>query len=91
MVFDWDANKNEWLNKKRNISFEQIVVAVEAGDLLEVQTHPNQARHSHQVVMLMKIDDYVCAVPTNVQEDVFFMKTAYPSRKYTVMYLPKRR
>ena len=91
MVFDWDADKNEWLNKERNISFEQVVVAVEAGDLLEVLTHPNQARYAHEIVMLVKIDDYVYAVRTDMQEDVYFMKTAYPSRKYTAMYLPKRR
>ena len=59
------------LNKERNISFEQIVVAVEAGDLLEVLTHPNQARYAHQIVMLVKIDDYIYAVPTVVEEDVF--------------------
>jgi len=91
MVFDWDSDKNKWLKKERDISFEQIVVAVEAGDLLQVLAHPNQTRYAHQVVMLVKIDDYVYAVPTVVQKDVLFMKAAYPSRKYTAMYLPKRR
>lgn len=91
MVFDWDADKNNWLKKERKISFEQLVVVVEAGDLLEVLTHPNQSRYSHQIVMLVKIDDYVYAVPTVVQKDVYFMKTAYPSRKYTAMYLSERR
>jgi len=90
MVFDWDSDKNEWLRKERDISFEQIVVAVESGDLLEVLAHPNQERYGHQIVMLVKIDNYVYAVPTVVQKDVFFMKTAYPSRKYTAMYLPER-
>ncbi|HMK55918.1 MAG TPA: DUF4258 domain-containing protein [Dissulfurispiraceae bacterium] len=88
MVFDWNTDKNEWLRKERDISFEQIVVAVESGDLLEVLAHPNQGRYGHQIVMLVKIEDYVYAVPTVVQKDVFFMKTAYPSRKYTAMYLP---
>ena len=74
MVFDWAADKNGGLNMEINISFEQIVVAVEAGDLLEVLTHPNQARYANQIVMLAKIDDYVYAVPTVVQKDVYSMK-----------------
>ena len=59
--------------------------------MLEVLTNPNQAQYAHQIVMLVKIDDYVYAVRTDMQEDVYFMKTAYPSRKYTAMHLPKRR
>ena len=74
MVFDWAADKNGGVNMEINISFEQIVVAVEASDLLEVLAHPNQARYANQIVMLAKIDDYVYAVPTVVQKDVYSMK-----------------
>jgi hypothetical protein len=42
-------------------------------------------------VLLVRINDYVYAVPTVIKEEEFFLKTIYPSRKYTDLYLPDNR
>ena len=91
MRFDWDEEKNERLKKERNVSFERVVISIESGNLLDILEHPNQKDHSGQMLILIKIDDYAWVVPSLMKEDVFFFKTAFPSRKYTQIYLPEAR
>ena len=91
MQFDWDEEKNEKLKKERNISFERIIISIESGNLLDVLEHPNQKIHSGQILIILKIDDYAWVVPSVLEKDVFYLKTAFPSRKYTQIYLPEAR
>jgi uncharacterized DUF497 family protein len=42
--FRWNPEKNEALTADRGISFESVVVAIESGGLLDILTHPNQAK-----------------------------------------------
>lgn len=42
------AEKNTWLKENRSISFEEIIAAIEVGNLLEVIEHPNQVRYPKQ-------------------------------------------
>ena len=41
MKFEWNPEKNEWLKKNRNISFEQIIFHLGQGDIWEIADHPN--------------------------------------------------
>ena len=56
--FRWDADKNELLIQERSVSFEQITVAVENGDLLQVVQHPNITKYPRQKIMVVGIDGY---------------------------------
>lgn len=85
--FRWSGEKNEALVIDRGISFESIVVAIEAGGLLDVVAHPNRARYPRQRVMVVALDDYVYLVPYVEEQDYFFLKTVIPSRKATRDYL----
>ncbi len=87
MLFRWDNDKNAQLKKERNVSFEQVLVAIESDNLIDILDHPDKEKHPNQVLMLVSINDYVYAVPTVIEKDEFFMKTIYPSRKYTERYL----
>jgi uncharacterized DUF497 family protein len=87
MLFRWDNDKNAQLRKERNVSFEQVLVAIESDNLVDILDHPDKEKHPNQVLMLVSINDYVYAVPTVIEKDEFFMKTIYPSRKYTERYL----
>lgn len=91
MVFSWDNKKNEQLRKDRNISFEQVVIAIDSDNLVDILDHPNKEKYPNQVLILVSINDYVYAVPTVIKEDEFFLKTIYPSRKYTERYLGDKR
>ena len=43
--FVWSPEKNEQLMAERTLCFEAVVVAIEAGALLDVLEHPNPARY----------------------------------------------
>jgi hypothetical protein len=83
MVFRWDPQKNALLMRERGLSFEQIALAVEGGDLLQVIEHPNAAKYPNQKIMIVAMDGYAFLVPFVQEEDGYFLKTIIPSRKAT--------
>lgn len=85
--FRWSSEKNEAVKAERGISFESIVVSIEAGGLLDILAHPNQAKYPRQRVLVVACDNYVYLVPFVEEEDYFFFKTVIPSRKATRDYL----
>jgi uncharacterized DUF497 family protein len=87
--FRWNAAKNEALKAARGISFEAIVVAIEAGRLLDIVAHPNPARYPRQRVLVVSAGGYVHLVPFVEEVDHYFLKTIIPSRKATRDYLRK--
>lgn len=88
-IFDWNEDKNRWLKHERGVSFEQIVFCVENGKLLDVIKHPNQNKYSEQRFYVVDVNNYVYIVPYVEKENVIFLKTIFPSRKYTKIYLPQ--
>ena len=91
MVFDWNEEKNRQLKKERGLGFERAVLAIEEGRVLDVLEHPNKERYGNQVLVILEIDGYAYVVPAVRAEDYWFLKTIFPSRKYTEQYLPEAR
>ena len=85
--FRWDHVKNEQLKSERHISFEEIVLALEADGLLDVTQHPNRRRYAHQQMFIVAVNQYAYLVPFVEAADYLFLKTAIPSRKATRDYL----
>ena len=73
--------ENEQLMAERRICFEAIVVAIEAGELLDVLEHPNQARYPGQRILVVRLNGYVHLVPYAESDDHLFLKTIIPSRR----------
>jgi uncharacterized DUF497 family protein len=86
-IFSWNNEKNALLKAERQISFEEIVLYIELGFLLEVLEHPNQEKYKGQKVFVVQVDDYVYLVPFIETEKEVFLKTIIPSRKATRKYL----
>ena len=86
-TFRWGAEKSEQLKQERGVSFEQMVVAIEAGGLLDILAHPNLARYPDQRLMVVASDGYAYLVPFVEEADHYFLKTVIPSRKATRDYL----
>ena len=82
MIFDWNNEKNIMLKRDRNISFERIIVAIEQDNLLDILEHPNKEKYPNQLLLLVEIDGYVYVVPCVLENDVCFLKTIFPSRKF---------
>ena len=85
--FRWSPEKNEQLQLDRGISFENMVVAIESGGLLDILAHLNLAKYPKQKMLVVASDGYAYLVPFVEEDDHFFLKTVIPSRKATRDYL----
>lgn len=85
--FDWDARKNEQLKSEREISFEDVLVAIEEGRLLDVVVHTNARRYPNQKIFVVAVSEYAYLVPFVEDEEKIFLKTIIPSRKATRKYI----
>ena len=85
IVFEWNEEKNLFLSEERNISFEDVIFALKNDRLLDIILSPT---HKGQKCFVVKINKYAYVIPyVNVHETKYFLKTIYPSRKYTKIYL----
>ena len=84
--YQWNAEKNAQLKAERGVSFEQVVMHIEGGDLLDVYEHPNQARYPGQQLLVVRVGEYACVVPFVETAEGRFLKTIIPSRKATRKY-----
>jgi len=87
-IVRYSFEKNELLKKDRRVSFSDVVLAIENGDLLDDITHPNKERYPNQdiFIIFIKIKNYVYLVPYVETEEEIFLKTIIPSRKMTKKY-----
>jgi uncharacterized DUF497 family protein len=85
--FSWNEEKNELLLSERHISFEDIILYIEKGFLLDLLEHPNPEKYPGQKIFVVQVEEYVYLVPFVENEGEVFLKTIIPSRKATKRYL----
>ena len=85
--FDWSSEKSESLGRVRGMFFEDIVICIQNGHVLDVIRHPDRDRYLGQNIIVLNVDGYVWLVPYVKQKGVRFLKTIMPSRKATREYL----
>ena len=88
--YRWEQKKNDRLKAERGISFEQVVMHIERGDVLDIYEHPNQKRYQNQQILVVKIEEYAYLVPFIESTEGRFLKTIMPSRKATRHYLGEK-
>lgn len=75
----WNLLKSERLKRARGASFEELVHS----KLIAVKRHPSRLQ---QDIMLFEYKGYIWVVPYVMSGHEVFLKTLYPSRKYTKRY-----
>jgi uncharacterized DUF497 family protein len=86
-IFRWDNEKNELLKRIRGVCFEQVVLLMERGEVLDTIEHQNQEKYPWQKIAVVMIDTYVYLVPYVENNEEIFLKTIIPSRKATNKYV----
>jgi hypothetical protein len=84
--FNWSAEKNEELKKSRNISFEEIILAIYEGHIIDIYEHPNKSLYQGQRIYVVDLNEYLYLVPFVETEKEIFLKTIIPSRKAVKKY-----
>ncbi len=84
----YSLEKNEVLKKQRNVSFEDVILSLENGKLLDDIEHPNKEKYPNQniFIILIEIKNYVYLVPYLEDEKSIFLKTIIPSRQMNKKY-----
>ena len=89
-TFAWNNEKNRLLKSERQVCFEDVIISIEMGFLLDILEHPNQDKYKGQKIFVVQIGDYVYLVPMLENETEIFLKTIIPSRKANKKYLKGR-
>ena len=84
---DWNPEKNKLLKSERGVGFEDVVIRLINGNVLETLDHPDQEKYPNQRIHVLDINGYVYLVPFVEYENGIFLKTIIPSRKATKNYL----
>ncbi len=84
---DWDEEKNKQLRSEREVSFEDVIVAIDQNMILDILEHPNKKKYGHQKILVVNIYNYAYLVPFVEDEQKIFFKTIIPSRQATKKYL----
>jgi len=85
--FRWSHEKNQQLKVQRNVSFEEVVLAIEADGLLDIVKHSDPGRYLNQRMFVVTVEQYAYLVPFVEEAEYYFLKTVIPSRKVTRDYL----
>lgn len=83
----FNEDKNQLLKATRGIGFDEILIFIQNGNILDNLKHP-AAERPNQRLYLIKIEEHVYVVPYVIDKSKheIFLKTIYPSRKYTNLY-----
>jgi hypothetical protein len=84
----YSLEKNEILKSQRDISFEDVILALENGKLLDDIEHPNKEKYPNQniFIILVEIKNYIYLVPYIEDNTSIFLKTIIPSRQMNKKY-----
>lgn len=83
----YDEQKNLKLKKERGVCFDNVITAISDGKILDIIPHHNKKEHPNQMILIIEINDYAYLVPYLEEEDLLVLKTVFPSRKFTKLYL----
>ncbi|SMN15944.1 hypothetical protein CRYPA_1892 [uncultured Candidatus Thioglobus sp.] len=89
----WDTTKAKILRSdvsRGNIGFEDCIVALEENRVLDDIENPSK-KYSNQRMFILGINNYAYVVPYIETRDEIFLKTVFPSRKHTAMYLTENK
>lgn len=80
-IFNWSEEKNKTLKEKRGVSFEEVIIAIDKGDLLEIIPNPSK-NFKNQSCFIVSINGYPYTVPYIENENEIFLKTIHADRRY---------
>lgn len=83
-TINFSEEKNQLLKATRGIGFDEVIQHLKDGDLLADKIHVAKGR-SHQRLYVVKVGDYAYVIPyvINLQSREIYLKTVYPSRRFT--------
>jgi len=87
MIYTYSSEKNLKLMEERDIGFDEVIAAIENGQVLDILENHQREKYRNQRVFVISVKDYVYLVPyVEDDEGNVFLKTIIPSRKAKKQY-----
>ena len=87
-IYIFSPEKNLALIEERNISFDEVIAAIENDQILDIVEHPNKQKYGKQKMYVIWVKEYVYLVPFVIDTNGdIFLKTIIPSRKEKRKYI----
>ncbi len=91
-IYIFSPEKNLALIEERNISFDEVIAAIENGQILDIVEHANKQKYGNQKIYVIWVKEYVYLVPFVIDTNGdIFLKTIIPSRKAKRKYIQEKR
>ena len=85
--YRFNEEKDRLLKTQRGFGFKTIIKHIEKGNVVKVINNPNKQKYPKQKMYLIKMKNKIVIVPFIEEINYNFLKTIYPSQKYTKKYL----
>ena len=82
MEFNFNGEKNKLLFEERGITFQNVVDAIYNKGVLADFPHPNSVKYPDQRILVVEINQYTYCVPYVENDEIIFLKTIFPNRKF---------
>lgn len=79
--YTWSEIKDAKLRQERGLSFLDVMSALERDDIIYFGAHYDSKRQN-QILLVVLISEYPHVVPAIPNDDGFFLKTIFPSRRF---------
>lgn len=89
--FKFSEDKDKVIRGLRGISFRDVINELSNDGIIDDIAHPNKTKYPHQQLFIIKIHNYIYAVPyvINIKDGSYFLKTVYPDRRLQKKYEKK--
>lgn len=77
----WYDSKNGLLKRERNITFEDIELAISQGNTSFIQRHHNIDKYPTQQILYIEVNECIYSVPFEENENEIFLKTIFKTNK----------
>lgn len=74
-----NEEKNDLLKARRDISFEDVILSLQSGKLLDVISHFNLSKYPNQKLFIITIQNYIYYVPFVEDEEIDLCQLLRPS------------
>jgi hypothetical protein len=88
----WNEEKGRALAEdeaRGRVGFEECIAAIAAGRIVDVVAIPS-LNHPSQRMFILAIRNHAYCVPFVESDAEIFLRTVFPSRKFTAIYLPEQ-
>jgi len=78
----WNNEKNAKLKRERGIGFEDVLVKINNGDVLDIMDNPNKRKYPNHKVFIWRLTNIFTMCRSSKMKMKFFLKQLFPAENW---------